>query len=313
MIEVTQLGKSFGDLVAVRGIDFTVRPGEVLGFLGPNGAGKSTTMKMIAGFIAPTTGSVRVCGFDVQEQTLAAQRLIGYLPEGAPGYDDMSVLEFLRFIASVRALNGAERERRVAHVVGEMGLGPVRHQRIETLSKGFKRRVGLAQALVHDPQVLILDEPTDGLDPNQKHQVRELIRGLSGEKIVIISTHILEEVHAVCNRAIIIAAGRIVADGTPLELEARSRYHRSVHIHFAASTGDAAALAAREALAGLAGVAEVETHASGRRLVVIAAPGAAPLPAVARLVHDRGWEVDDLHLERGRLDEVFRDITREVA
>jgi len=313
MIEVTQLGKSFGELAAVRGIDFTVRPGEVLGFLGPNGAGKSTTMKMIAGFITPTAGSVRVCGRDVQEDTLAAQRLIGYLPEGAPGYDDMTVIEFLRFIAEVRGFDGAAREERVARVLEQMDLGAVRHQRIETLSKGFRRRVGLAQAILHDPQVLILDEPTDGLDPNQKHQVRELIRGLSGEKIVIISTHILEEVHAVCNRAIIIAAGRIVADGTPVELEARSRYHRSVHIHFAADVRVVDAFAAREALAALPGVAEVETHANGRRLVVIPAPGANPLPAVARLVHDSGWEVDELHVERGRLDEVFRNITREVA
>jgi ABC-2 type transport system ATP-binding protein len=313
MIEVTQLGKRFGDLEAVRGIDFRVRPGEVLGFLGPNGAGKSTTMKMIAGFIAPSSGRVTVCGFDVQEDTLSAQRLIGYLPEGAPSYDDMTVVEFLGFIAEVRGFGAAEREQRVARVMEQMGLGAVCHQRIETLSKGFKRRVGLAQAILHDPQVLILDEPTDGLDPNQKHQVRELIRGLSSDKIVIISTHILEEVHAVCNRAIIIAAGRIVADGTPVELEALSRYHRAVHIHFAADRGPADTVAAREALSALPGVAEVESHAGGRRLVVVAAPGASPLPAVARLVHDRGWEVDELHVERGRLDEVFRDFTREVA
>ena len=313
MIEVTQLGKSFGELAAVRGIDFTVRPGEVLGFLGPNGAGKSTTMKMIAGFIAPSTGTVRVCGHDVQDDTLGAQRLIGYLPEGAPSYEDMTVLEFLRFIAEVRGLRGAAGEERLARVLGQMDLGGVRHQRIETLSKGFKRRVGLAQAILHDPQVLILDEPTDGLDPNQKHQVRELIRGLAGDKIVIISTHILEEVHAVCNRAIVIAAGRIVADGTPGELEARSRYHRSVHIHFSADMRVVDAVAAREALAALPGLAEVETHANGRRLVVIAVPGSNPLPSVAHLVHDRGWEVDELHAERGRLDEVFRDITREVA
>ena len=179
----------------------------------------------------------------------------------------MTVIEFLRFIAEVRGFAGAEREEPVARVLEQMDLGAVRHQRIETLSKGFKRRVGLAQAILHDPQVLILDEPTDGLDPNQKHQVRELIRGLAGEKIVIISTHILEEVDAVCNRAIIIAAGRIVADGTPLELEARSRYHRSVHIHFAADVRVVDAFAGREALAALPGVAEVETHANGRRLV----------------------------------------------
>lgn len=307
MIEVAQLSKHYGPIEAVRELSFTVRPGEVLGFLGPNGAGKSTTMKMIAGFVTPSAGTIRVCGRDVIEDTLEAQRLIGYLPEGAPGYDDMSVAGFLRFIAEVRGFRGAERDARVDSVVEKMNLQGVVEQSIETLSKGFKRRVGLAQAILHDPQVLILDEPTDGLDPNQKHQVREMIRGLSGDKIVIISTHILEEVHAVCNRAIIIADGRIVADGTPGELEARSRYHRAVHIHFA---GD---YPARDALAALPSVSEVEVHSEGRRLVVIAAPGANPLGAVARLVHDSGWLIDDLHVERGRLDEVFRQITREAA
>ena len=307
MIEVTQLSKHFGRIEAVRELSFTVRPGEVLGFLGPNGAGKSTTMKMIAGFVTPSAGTVRVCGRDVTEDTLEAQRLIGYLPEGAPGYEDMRVAGFLRFIAQVRGFRGAERDARVDSAVEMMNLQGVVEQPIETLSKGFKRRVGLAQAILHDPQVLILDEPTDGLDPNQKHQVREMIRGLSRDKIVIISTHILEEVHAVCNRAIIIANGQIVADGTPGELEARSRYHRAVHIHFA---GD---YAARDALAALPSVSEVEVHGEGRRLVVIAAPGANPLAAVARLVHESGWLIDDLHVERGRLDEVFRQITREAA
>ena len=313
MIEISQLAKNFGEIAAVRGIDYTVRPGDVLGFLGPNGAGKSTTMKMIAGFVTPSAGSVRVCGHDVQQDPRGAQRLIGYLPEGAPAWEEMSVLGFLRFIGAVRGVHGAECTRRVEDVIERMGLGGVRRQRIETLSKGYKRRVGLAQALLHDPRVLILDEPTDGLDPNQKHQVRELIRGLSGDKIVVISTHILEEVHAVCNRAIVIAGGRIVADGTPQELEARSRYHRAVHLHFSDRGADSDAAEARAALAALEAVSEVEVQAGGRRLVVVARPGANPLGAVARLVHDRGWLVDELHVERGRLDEVFRDITREVA
>ena len=313
MIEISQLAKDFGDIPAVCGIDFSVRPGDILGFLGPNGAGKSTTMKMIVGFITPSSGSVRVCGHDVQQDPRGAQRLIGYLPEGAPAWEEMTVLEFLRFIGAVRGYRGSEREQRVAAAVERMGLDDVYRQRIETLSKGYKRRVGLAQALLHDPRVLILDEPTDGLDPNQKHQVRELIRGLSGDKIVIISTHILEEVSAVCNRTIVIAGGRIVADGTPQELEARSRYHRCVHVHFSAGTAEADAAVARSELATLDSVAAVETGSGGRRLVVLARPGANPLGAVARLVHDRGWLVDDLHVERGRLDEVFRDITREVA
>lgn len=313
MIEISRLAKNFGDIAAVRGIDFTVHPGDVLGFLGPNGAGKSTTMKMIAGFIAPTAGSIRVCGHDVQQDTRAAQRMIGYLPEGAPAWDEMAVLEFLRFIAAVRGFHGIEAARRVGESIERMGLGDVQRQPIETLSKGYRRRVGLAQALLHDPRVLILDEPTDGLDPNQKHQVRELIRALPADKIVIISTHILEEVHAVCTRAIVIAGGRIVADATPQELEARSRYHRSVHLHLSERSAQHEADEVRGALAGLESVAEVETDAGGRRFVIIAHPGTNPLGAVARLVQERGWLVDELHVERGRLDEVFRDITREVA
>jgi ABC-2 type transport system ATP-binding protein len=306
MIEVSQLSRHFGALQAVKDLSFTVRPGEVLGFLGPNGAGKSTTMKMIAGFLAPSGGSIRVCGIDVQADARAAQRRIGYLPEGAPSYEDMSAIEFLRFIAEVRGFRGAERDGKVAAVLGRMDLGGVTHQRIETLSKGFKRRVGLAQAILHDPQVLILDEPTDGLDPNQKHQVRELIRGLSADKIVVISTHILEEVHAVCNRAIIIAGGRIVADGTPAELESRSPTHRAIQLHLAEAQADAV-----QAIAALPGVRDVQGE--GRRLLVLPQPGANPLPALARLVHDRGWVADDLHVVQGRLDEVFRQITREAA
>ena len=308
MIEVSHLGRRFGTLRAVDDLSFTVRPGDVLGFLGPNGAGKSTTMKMIAGFIAPSEGQVRVFGHDVQQQTLEARALIGYLPEGAPCYEDMRVIEFLRFIGQVRGFRGGQLEARVRTVASSMDLGGVLEQRIETLSKGFKRRVGLAQAILHDPQVLILDEPTDGLDPNQKHQVRELIRGLSADKIVVISTHILEEVHAVCNRAIIIAGGRLVADGTPAELEARSPTHRAIHLHLAQAYPGAVA-----ALRALEGVREVRADDAGRRLLVLPQPESSPLAAVARLVHDNGWIADELHVERGRLDEVFRSITREAA
>jgi ABC-2 type transport system ATP-binding protein len=308
MIEVSHLSRRFGEFTAVDDLSFTVRPGEVLGFLGPNGAGKSTTMKMIAGFIAPSAGSVSIFGRDVQEQTLEARRLIGYLPEGAPSYEDMRVHEFLGFIGKVRGFAGGQLAARVSSVVERMDLGGVLNQRIETLSKGFKRRVGLAQAILHDPQVLILDEPTDGLDPNQKHQVRELIRGLSAEKIVVVSTHILEEVHAVCNRAIIIAHGRLVADGTPAELEARSPTHRAVHLHLAEAYAGAV-----EAVSALAGVREVRPESDGKRMLVLPEPDASPLAALARLIHDRGWVADELHVERGRLDEVFRNITREAA
>jgi ABC-2 type transport system ATP-binding protein len=222
MIEISHLTKSYGSLLAVNDISFTVKPGEVLGFLGPNGAGKSTTMKMITGFLTPTSGSVRVCGYDVESQPLLAKSCMGYLPEGAPSYGEMTVRTFLEFIANVRGLKGDTRKRRLDDVIQRLQLATVLEQAIETLSKGFKRRVGLAQALLHDPQVLILDEPTDGLDPNQKHQVRTLIGEMSKDKIIVISTHILEEVDAVCNRAIIIAGGRLLADDTPQNLAKRS-------------------------------------------------------------------------------------------
>jgi ABC-2 type transport system ATP-binding protein len=222
MIEISQLTKRYGALTAVDDITFNVGPGEVLGFLGPNGAGKSTTMKMITGFLTPTGGTVRVCGHDVEGAPLAAKACMGYLPEGAPCYAEMSVGSFLGFIADVRGLEGERRRSRLDDVIARLELESVLEQVIETLSKGFKRRVGLAQALLHDPQVLILDEPTDGLDPNQKHQVRTLINAMSKDKIIVISTHILEEVDAVCNRAIIIAAGRILADEAPKALAARS-------------------------------------------------------------------------------------------
>lgn len=222
MIEINRITRKFEHFTAVDDLSFTVSEGEVLGFLGPNGAGKSTTMKIITGFLAPTSGQVRIDGHDIANDPIAAKALIGYLPEGAPSYPDMSVLDFLEFIAEIRGFSGDEKNRRVQKVIQDVGLQDVSLQTIETLSKGFKRRVGLAQAILHDPKVLILDEPTDGLDPNQKHQVRQLIRNLAKDKIVIVSTHILEEVSAVCTRAIIIARGRIVADGTPAELEARA-------------------------------------------------------------------------------------------
>jgi ABC-2 type transport system ATP-binding protein len=222
MIEISHLSKRYGALTAVDDISFEVRPGEVLGFLGPNGAGKSTTMKMITGFVTPTGGTVRVCGHDIEQAPLAAKACMGYLPEGAPSYAEMTVRGFLEFIANIRGLTGEQRRARLDDVIERLALAGVLEQAIETLSKGFKRRVGLAQALLHDPQVLILDEPTDGLDPNQKHQVRKLISAMSQDKIIVISTHILEEVDAVCNRAIIIANGRILADDSPKKLAQRA-------------------------------------------------------------------------------------------
>jgi ABC-2 type transport system ATP-binding protein len=240
MIETSNLTKRYGHLTAVDDVSFSVKPGEVLGFLGPNGAGKTTTMRLIAGFLSPTGGSVRVCGFDVEEQPVEAKAKIGYLPEGAPCYGEMTPLSFLDFIADVRRLDGARRKERIDHVIARLHLGNVLHQTIDTLSKGFKRRVGLAQAILHDPEVLILDEPTDGLDPNQKHEVRSLIADMAANKTIIISTHILEEVDAVCTRAIIIAQGRIVADDTPAALESRSPSRRLDEVFRAITMGDSA-------------------------------------------------------------------------
>lgn len=221
LIEIDALTKRFGGFTAVDKVSFRVPKGEVLGFLGPNGAGKSTTMRMLAGFMIPTSGTARICGHDVQTDSIAARRLLGFLPEGAPTYPEMTVSSFLRFCAKIRGYRGSELPQRVEHALRLTALDSVRLQPVETLSKGFKRRVGLAQALLHDPPVLVLDEPTDGLDPNQKHEVRALIRSMAPEKAIVISTHILEEVDAVCTRAIIIAAGRVVADATPAELEQR--------------------------------------------------------------------------------------------
>ncbi len=241
-IEARGLRKRFGVFDAVQGINLSVKRGEVLGFLGPNGAGKSTTMRMITGFLAPTAGTVRVCGDDMLAQPLAAKAHLGYLPEGAPCYPDMTVVEFLRFIAAVRGYSGDARDARVNAAVASTSLEGVVHQPIETLSKGFKRRVGLAQAILHDPPVLIMDEPTDGLDPNQKHQVRELIRRMAKDKAIVLSTHILEEVEAVCTRAVIINRGVVVFDGTPTELDRKApnsvTRHRLDHVFRTLTTAD---------------------------------------------------------------------------
>ena len=303
MIKVTHLTKRFVQLAAVDDLSFTIEPGEVVGFLGPNGAGKSTTMKMLTGFLRPCEGHVSICGFDIAKQTLQAQRQIGYLPEGAPCYGDMTVGDFLIFIAQIRGYRGQELRQRVARALDLVELEPVIEQNIDTLSKGFKRRVGLAQAVLHDPQVLILDEPTDGLDPNQKHQVRKLIKSLAVDRIVIISTHILEEVSALCTRAMVISRGRLLVDETPYELQSRSRYHQAVTI-LAKQPLDRALLLA------LPGVTGLEDNPLDGSVTVLAKAGQVIFPAVNQLIHAQGWQVRELEVERGRLDEVFRSLTR---
>ncbi len=310
MITTQNLSKRYGNKLAVDDLTFSVAPGEVLGFLGANGAGKSTTMRMIAGFVAPSAGRVSVCGHDIERAPVAAKSCMGYLPEGAPSYGEMTVAEFLDFVADIRGLTGARRRERRGIVIERLALAPVIEQVIETLSKGFRRRVGLAQALIHDPQVLILDEPTDGLDPNQKHEVRRLINELSKDKLVIVSTHILEEVHEVCTRAIIIADGRIVADETPTALESRSRYQHAVSLRFDKPEQLAAA---RREIAGLPEVADVESDEREMRLTAIARTAANALPAVSALIVKNDWDVPELHLESGRLDEVFRTLTQPQA
>jgi len=310
MVEIKQLCKNFGPLIAVDDVSFRVNKGEVLGFLGPNGAGKSTTMKMITGFLTPTNGAVTVDGYDIVQQPLEVKRRIGYLPEGAPAYPDMTPANFLDFIAKVRGLRGQDKRRQIDDTVKRVNLESVLHQSIDTLSKGFKRRVGLAQAILHDPEVLILDEPTDGLDPNQKHEVRTLIKNMAKEKVIILSTHILEEVNAVCSRAIIIADGKIVADGTPAELEAKSQHHNAVTISLQASADKAAKL--RESLLNLPGVDKLESLAEdGENLSYQIFPKAqrSIIGEISQLAHEQQWTFTELHVDKGHLDEVFRTIT----
>ncbi|HUA26970.1 MAG TPA: ABC transporter ATP-binding protein [Steroidobacteraceae bacterium] len=306
MIKTEHLSKRYETVTAVEDVTFEVRPGEVLGFLGPNGAGKTTTMRMLAGFVTPTAGKASICGHDVETEPLAAKEQLGYLPEGAPSYGEMRVRRFLEFIADLRRLEASRRRARLDYVIERLQLASVLEQSIETLSKGFRRRVGLAQALIHDPPVLILDEPTDGLDPNQKFEVRALINEMAREKIIVISTHILEEVDAVCNRAIIIARGRIVADDTPLKLAARSRYYNAVSLQLERPEQLSAA---RAAVAALPSVADVEVSERDVRLTALPRSGAAILTAVAELASSKGLVLKELHLESGRLDEVFRTIT----
>ncbi len=302
-IEARSLSKHWGNLKAVDNLSFSVESGEVLGFLGPNGAGKSTTMKMLTGFITPTSGTAIINGHDIVSDSLAARQAIGYLPEGAPGYGELTVKQFLQFVARARSFKSGEAASRVEQAIERLNLRDVREQTIETLSKGFKRRVGLAQAILHDPAILILDEPTDGLDPNQKHEVRDLIREMASDKIIIISTHILEEVSAVCNRAMIISDGRLLVDDTPDGLTARSRYHNAVTL----VVDEPEKVASR--LSELPGARKVELRDG--ELTVFPSNGSSLLELVSAAVRENGWNVHALRLEEGRLDEVFRQVTRE--
>ena len=305
MLKASELTRRFGPLLAVDRLSFEVEPGTVLGFLGPNGAGKSTTMKMLTGFLAPTSGTAEILGHDICRHSVAARRVMGYLPEGAPLYGELTVAQFLRFVAEARGFRGDDVTRRVGHAADRLELRSVMGQTVETLSKGFKRRVGLAQAILHDPPVLILDEPTDGLDPNQKHQVRNLIREMSPERIIVISTHILEEVDALCSRAMIIARGRLLADDTPQGLLGRSRYHNAVTLQL--EELDRAA----SRLGELPEAREVEVRRS--RLTVFPSGKGDLFRAVSHTIEQEGWAVSHVQLETGRLDEVFRTVTREEA
>ncbi len=308
MVSVSHLTRKFGDFTAVDDLSFTVPTGEVVGFLGPNGAGKSTTMKMITGFLTPTSGRIEVCGADIDIDPKASKKQLGYLPEGAPMYGDMTTERFLGFIAEIRGYRGAELKRRVDMAIDRIELGEVRHQTIDTLSKGFKRRVGLAQAILHDPPVLVLDEPTDGLDPNQKHEVRNLISDIAHDKAIIISTHILEEVDAVCTRALIIDRGRLLADGTPRELETRAEDHNAIEMVVAVEKQELV----RNALQPITGVARIDVTpfaADTVALQLVPNGGVDLLLTVNQVIAEQLLPVQQIHQQRGQLEQLFRQLT----
>ncbi len=308
LVEAERLQKTFGPILAVADISLKVAKGEVLGFLGPNGAGKSTTMKMLTGFLEPDAGSARICGISIINRPKEAKAKLGYLPEGAPAYGDMTAHSFLSFIAEIRGFDGGRKTAKVDAALARTGLENVAGQRIETLSKGYKRRVGLAQAILHDPEVLIMDEPTDGLDPNQKHHVRELIAEMAKDKAIIVSTHILEEVEAVCTRAVVIDRGRIVADGTAEDLQRRMPYHNAVAIRVAAADADRVA-AALSALAGIANVERIGAANGHIQIRALPKSGKAIAADVGALLRDQSIVVEEMLVERGKLDDVFREIT----
>ncbi len=309
MIKVSNLRKNFGVKAAVDGVSFGVEKGEILGFLGPNGAGKSTTMRILTGFLPPTDGEVRVGDYDLEDQPVEAKRLIGYLPENAPCYSDMTVRGFLKFCGEARGLRGPALGDAVDRAIATCFLEPVVHQSIDTLSKGYRHRTCLAQSILHDPPVLVLDEPTDGLDPNQKHEVRSLIRRMGRDKAIIFSTHILEEVEAVCTRAIIIDRGRIVANGTPEELKGRASGAGTIVLR-AADRGGAALQPLLQKLEGCSAVEVLEEQPAVLRLRPKDASAASALAArVHELAAREKWKLVELRIEEGRLDDVFRSIT----
>ena len=311
MIEVKNLCKTFGPKKAVDDVSFSVGKGDILGFLGPNGAGKSTTMRMITGYIPPTDGTATVGGFDITSNPLEAKRLIGYLPESAPCYTDMTVLGFLEFAADMRGLQGSEKKKAVDRVLDLCFLGSVAHQSIDTLSKGYRHRTCFAQSIIHDPQVLIMDEPTDGLDPNQKQEVRNIIKRMGEDKAIVFSTHILEEVEAVCNRAIIIDRGKVVANGSPTELKADSKNAGSVIL----TVHGALAIELSRRIEELDECASVDVESEADQRARVRAYPKSPtetdlLPrAIGRVAQRENWIVEQLETDVGRLDEVFRRIT----
>ena len=311
MIKIENLTKNFGPKVAVNGVSFSVQRGEVLGFLGPNGAGKSTTMRMVTGFIPPTAGNVRVGDFSVLDQPIEAKRLIGYLPENAPLYSDMTVTGFLGFTAEVRGLRGEEKKKAVNRAIEMCFLEKVVHQSIDTLSKGYRHRTCFAQAILHDPQVLIMDEPTDGLDPNQKHEMRSLIRRMGEKKAIVFSTHILEEVEAACSRAIVIDRGQIVANGTPKELKQRSDLAGTVLLRVAGLSASALqqTLASASAVRKLSVLEETPGGVCARIFPQAKSENGALARQLFETALKSSWKLEELHTEEGRLDDVFRNIT----
>jgi ABC-2 type transport system ATP-binding protein len=312
MINVQNLRKEFGTKVAVDGVTFAVEKGQVLGCLGPNGAGKSTTMRMITGYFRPTSGSITIGGIDMLNDPESAKRSIGYLPENAPLYSDMTVASFLGFCAELRGVTGAAKSKAIDRVLELCFLESVRNQSVDTLSKGYKHRTCFAQSIIHDPDVLILDEPTDGLDPNQKHEVRGLIKRMGQNKAIIFSTHILEEVEAACSRAIIIDRGKVVADGTPEQLKQKGPGAGSVRV----SIGGGAGAAIRSAIESISGIDRVEpissteSSFSGRIFVKKGGRGADIAREIASASCAQKWLLEELHQEEGKLDEVFRAITK---
>ena len=308
MIEVVEISRNFGKFQAVSNVSFQVQKSEVLGFLGPNGAGKSTTMKMLTGYLQPSSGDALICGHSVTKQSLKARAKIGYLPESAPSYGEMQVEEFLRFAGKVRGLTGGKLNSQIEKVLEDTSLETVRKQLIETLSKGYRQRTCLAQSLLHDPPVLLLDEPTDGLDPNQKYEVRKLISQLKEDRTILVSTHILEEVEAICTRAIILSEGKIVGDGTPEELLSKSVYHNAINLKISVKPNQNV----QQILLGIPSIERVEIQSFNHQtlsLVILAKQGKPILEEVKERLDQHNVKIVEMYVEKGRLDEVFRQMT----